>query len=149
MKISAKEIDLLVWSLMPEIYDYDYINKVRDEKAEEAWKEFAKLPRVKEIKKILENPYVHTIDIKESIFDETPAEVKKAYVSSNYISSLQSLKNLFKWRVSGKTKVDYPDSITVESKLRTLLTIECLWGSDLKKVLGEVVKTIKKEFKLK
>lgn len=149
MKISAKEIDLLVSSLMPEIYDYDYINKVRDEKAEEAWKEFVKLPRVKEIKKILENPYVHNIDIKESIFDETPAEVKKTYVSSNYISSLQSFKNLFKWRVSGKIKVDYPDSITVENKLRTLLTIECLWWNDLKKVLGEVVKTIKKEFKLK
>lgn len=149
MKISAKEIDLLVSSLMPEIYDYDYINKVRDEKAEEAWKEFAKLPRVKEIKKIMENPYVHNIDIKESIFDETPAEVKKTYVGSNYISSFQAFKNLFKWKVSWKIKIDYPDSITVENKLRTLLTIECLWGNDLKQVLGDVVKSIKKEFKLK
>ena len=59
----------------------------------------------------------------------------------------KNLKNLK--LIHDLVKIDYPDSITVENKLRTLLTIECLWGSDLKQVLGEVVKTIKKEFKLK
>lgn len=149
MKISQKDLDLLVESMMNEVYDYDYVHKQQEKEADKALADFKKTKVYKNFKELFEkNPTVHYISIKDSTFDWTPAEsaAKTWYTISLY--TFADLERTFKNRVMNKIKIEYPDSCTVRNKIRTVLTIELIWGNDLKKALAEVTKTIKKEFKL-
>ena len=148
MKISQKDLDLLVDSMMNEIYDRFYITREREKIADKALVNFRKTKIYKQINDILSNPFISYISVKEDIYDWTPAEAagKTRYTATFY--TITDLENNFHSRMSNRTKIDYPSEFEVRNKLRSTLAIELIWGSDLKKALADVAKAIKKEFKL-
>jgi len=148
MKISQKDLDLLVDSMMNEIYDRNYVATEKDKIAKKESEKFMKLSRVKNLLKIFEIDNIKSVELSDDFFKWTPAESKNKYAHSNYVGSVESLDNTFQSKVRANTKIDYPDEWTVRNKLRSTLAVELIWGKDLKKALTEVSKSIKKEFKL-
>ena len=73
MKITRKEIDLLVDAIVGQIYDSDKIAKAKqkekDELSEKAWSEFQKSKQWKQVKKIFEeNPFIKDFSVDEEEF---------------------------------------------------------------------------------
>lgn len=148
MKISQKDLDLLVDSMMNEIYDRNYVAAEKDKIAKKASEKFMKLPKVKNLLKVFEIKDIKSIQLSDDFFKWTPADTNNKYEHSNYVGSVESLDNIFQSKVRSNTKIDYPDEWTVKNRLRSILAIELIWGNDLKKALSDVAKAIKKEFKL-
>jgi len=69
MKITAKEIDLLVDSMMDKVYDRNYINEKKKELAEKEWKETKKKIEVKEFLKLINNDYFYSIVPSTKMYD--------------------------------------------------------------------------------
>ena len=69
MKITAKEIDLLVDSMMDKVYDRSYINEQKKKLAEKEWKETKKKTEVKEFLKLIDNDYFYSIIPSTKMYD--------------------------------------------------------------------------------
>ena len=69
MKITAKEIDLLVDSMMDKVYDRSYINEQKKKLAEKEWKETKKKAEVKEFLKLINNDYFYSIVPSTKMYD--------------------------------------------------------------------------------
>lgn len=148
MKISQKDLELLVNSLMEELYDKNAIWKEKQSVAEAEWKAFKKTKACKDALAILNNPLVKWCSLDESVFDWTAAEYKSCWRYQVHVWWPESFENEFMSRVRSNVKSNYPDEYTVRTKLRTKLAIELIGWKDLKKCLDEVCKSIKKEFGL-
>ena len=144
MKITAKEIDLLVDSMMDKVYDRNYINEKKKELAEKEWKETKKKAEVKEFLKLINNDYFYSIVPSTKMYDTL-------WLKKNYYDNFCSRDDFEKWivsKLSNKYTVEYPTEYDVRKELKNMLVIECLWWTDLKAILWTVAKDIKKKFKL-
>ena len=144
MKITAKEIDLLVDSMMDKVYDRSYINEQKKKLAEKEWKETKKKTEVKEFLKLIDNDYFYSIIPSTKMYDTL-------WLKKNCYDNFYSRDDFEKWiisKLSQKYTVEYPTEYDVRKELKNMLVIECLWGNDLKTILWTVAKDIKKKFKL-
>ena len=144
MKITAKEIDLLVDSMMDKVYDRNYINEKKRELAEKEWKETKKKAEVKEFLKLINNDYFYSIVPSTKMYDTL-------WLKKNCYDCFYSKDDFEKWivsKLSQKYTVEYPTERDVRKELKNMLVIECLWWTDLKAILWTVAKDIKKKFKL-
>ena len=144
MKITAKEIDLLVDSMMDKVYDRNYINEKKKELAEKEWKETKKKAEVKEFLKLINNDYFYSIVPSTKMYDTL-------WIKKNCYDNFCSRDDFEKWivsKLSNKYTVEYPTEYDVRKELKNMLVIECLWWTDLKAILWTVAKDIKKKFKL-
>lgn len=69
MKITAKEIDLLVDSMMDKVYDRKFVSNETKKLAEKEWKETKKKPEVKEFLKLIDNDYFYSIIPSTKMYD--------------------------------------------------------------------------------
>ena len=144
MKITAKEIDLLVDSMMDKVYDRSYINEKKRELAEKEWKETKKKVEVKEFLKLIDNDYFYSIVPSTKMYDTL-------WLKKNCYDNFYSRDDFEKWiisKLSQKYTVEYPTEYDVRKELKNMLVIECLWWDNLKEILWAVIKEIKKKFKL-
>ena len=144
MKITAKEIDLLVDSMMDKVYDRNYINEQKKKLAEKEWKETKKKAEVKEFLKLINNDYFYSIVPSTKMYDTL-------WLKKNCYDCFYSKDDFEKWivsKLSQKYTVEYPTERDVRKELKNMLVIECLWWTDLKAILWIVAKDIKKKFKL-
>lgn len=144
MKITAKEIDLLVDSMMDKVYDRSYINEQKKKLAEKEWKETKKKAEVKEFLKLINNDYFYSIVPSTKMYDTL-------WLKKNCYDNFYSRDDFEKWiisKLSQKYTVEYPTEYDIRKELKNMLVIECLWWTDLKVILWTVAKDIKKKFKL-
>ena len=144
MKITAKEIDLLVDSMMDKVYDRNYINEQKKKLAEKEWKETKKKAEVTEFLKLINNDYFYSIVPSTKMYDTL-------WLKKNCYDCFYSKDDFEKWivsKLSQKYTVEYPTERDVRKELKNMLVIECLWWTDLKAILWTVAKDIKKKFKL-
>ena len=144
MKITAKEIDLLVDSMMDKVYDKNHVTNETRKLAEKEWEKMKKKTVIKEFLKLIDNDYFYSIIPSQKIYEEL--WLKKNCYDNMYWKD--SFENWVIWKLAQKYKVDYPNERDVRKELKNMLVIECLWWDNLKEVLWAVTKEIKKKFKL-
>jgi len=156
MKITRKEIDLLVDAIVGQIYDSDKIAKAKqkekDELSEKAWSEFQKSKQWKQVKKIFEeNPFIKDFSVDEEEFFGK-AITDYYYKWKTYLFHRNtyetSIKSDFCRRYVQIDEKKYPTRDQIATKVNTLLTIEALGGEDIKSIVSAVAKAVKNEFKL-
>jgi tellurite resistance protein len=69
MKLSAKDLEMVATTIVDAIYDDNYVSKAKQKMSEKMWKEFKNDKKVKELKKIFENPDIDSLYVKKSFFD--------------------------------------------------------------------------------
>lgn len=149
MKISQKDLDLLVTSMMNQIYDYDYIKREKEKIKEKDFEKLKKSKAYKDLVKIFDaNPDIASINIFDTFYKWTVAFVESQATCTTNIHRKSIDKDLYSRFIYANVQVDYPDAVVVQNRLRSTLAIELIWGNDLKKALSDVAKAIKKEFKL-
>lgn len=149
MKLSAKDLEMVATTIVDAIYDDNYVSKAKQKMSEKMWKEFKNDKKVKELKKIFENPDIDSLYVKKSFFDWTPAEKGGWYYSGEVrISWCNSIENVFRERYENTLSITYPCRSQVFMDVKSQLVIECIGGKDLKKAIDTIQKTMKQKLDL-
>lgn len=151
MKLSAKDLEMVASTIVNAIYDYNYVSKTKQKMSEKMWKEFRNSKKVKELKKIFDNPDIESVYIKNSFWEWTPAE--KDFASWCYYWDCRiywehSIEDKFRERCESKMNIKYPCSHEILADVKSQLVIECIGGKDLKKAIDTIQKTMKQKLDL-
>ena len=147
MKLSSKDIDLIAHSIVDQVYDNSYVEKIKTKKAANEWKEFKKSKNYKQLDKLFKTyPFVKTVNLDKTFFDwTTAASYPWEYVSSIHCNSMNDLENVFFGRIRSRTKVNFPTYSAILWTVKAQLVIECVGWKDLKNVMDKLAKSLKKE----
>lgn len=145
MKLSSKDLEIVANSIVDQVYDDSYIDKIKANKADKERKDFEKTENVKQIKKLFKTyPFVDEVVLNEEFYDGTLAKKYSCSYWREYVKSIEQLEINFKNRVKSRVQVDFPYRSQVYADVKAQLVIECLWWKDLKEVMKSIASSVKK-----
>lgn len=149
MKITSKEIRLITDAIVDQVYDQAKINEKINSELEKSWDEFKNSKRWKDMLKLIKSWKQIDSFIWIVVRDKEFFWIKSLTWSCDYriTTEARARDNYMNWkRVELQKK--FPDRYAISRKVETLLTIKTLCGKDMEKIIDDITKTIKKEFKL-
>lgn len=149
MKITSKEIRLITDAIVEQVYDDSKINKQIEDELEKAWNEFAKTEQWKNTVKMLklwrQLDWFEWISVRDFEFFRLKNPLSScSYKLVSEEKAKSSFKNWMRWTIQNKL----PQKWAVTKKVEALLTIKTLCWKDIENIMDDIIKTIKKEYKL-
>lgn len=149
MKITSKEIRLITDAIVDQVYNQSKVTEKVNSELEKSWNDFKSSNAWKDMLKLLKawkqiDSFVWIV-----VRDKEFFWIKSLSWSCDYrITTEDKARDSYmNWkRIEIQKK--FPDRYAISRKVETLLTIKTLCGKDMEKIIDDIIKSIKKEFKL-
>lgn len=149
MKVTSKEIRLITDAIVDQVFDQSKVSEKINSELEKSWNEFKKSKAWKDVLKLLKTWKQIDSFVWIVVRDKEFFWIKSLTWSCDYriTTEAKARDNYMNWkRVELQKK--FPDRYAISRKVETLLTIKTLCGKDMEKIIDDIIKSIRKEFKL-